>query len=403
MKYWTTKRLSEFAHTVSTGPFGSILHKSDYISHGIPIVNPINIFDGHIVPDPNKQIGELTAKRLQSYRLMRGDIVVGRRGEIGRCAVVQGEQEGWICGTGCFFIRPLPSMNPHFLAYLLKTTSYREKLERLSTGATMKNLSNSALGELSVSVPPLPEQQRIVAILDEAFEAIATAKANININLESLNTSIESFLDSIFKQNSDKWTTKKLIDYSLLVSTGPFGSILHKSDYVNFGVPLVNPINIVDGRIVPNPNKLIDENTRQRLRSYILQEGDIVVGRRGEIGRCAVVGRAESGWVCGTGCFFIRPNQSLEPHFLAHLIRSPIYRKKLELLSKGATMKNLSNSSLSDLYVAAPPVDIQVKIIQSIEEFSAQIEHLGDIYRAKLTSITKLQQSLLHHAFTGNL
>jgi type I restriction enzyme S subunit len=97
----------------------------------------------------------------------------------------------------------------------------------------------------------------------------------------------------------------------MAISTGPFGSLLHKSDYVDCGVPLVNPINMVNERIVPDSSMLISEATRERLSTYVLEEGDIVVGRRGEIGRCAVVGPAEAGWLCGAGSFFIRPRPSI--------------------------------------------------------------------------------------------
>ena len=93
------------------------------------------------------------------------------------------------------------------------------------------------------------------------------------------------------------WQTKRLGDFSAAISTGPFGSLLHKSDYVDDGVPLVNPTNIVNDRILPDVSMLISETTRQRLSNYVLGEGDIVVGRRGEIGRCAVVGPTEAGWL----------------------------------------------------------------------------------------------------------
>ncbi len=107
-----------------------------------------------------------------------------------------------------------------------------------------------------------------------------------------------------------------LASFAALVSTGPFGSMLHASDYSDAGMPLVNPINIVEGSIRPDPNKLIKEATKSRLAGYILRTGDIVVARRGEIGRCAVVGPTEDGWVCGTGCFFVRPLPSIYPPLL---------------------------------------------------------------------------------------
>jgi type I restriction enzyme S subunit len=191
---WQRKRLADFAATVSTGPFGSVLHKSDYVDDGVPLVNPINIVGEHIVPDPTKLIDKATRQRLSSYVLQEGDIVVGRRGEIGRCAVVGANESGWVCGTGSFFIRPLPSIDSQFLAHLIRSDSYREKLEQASTGATMKNLSNSTLSDLVVAIPPLPEQQRIVTLLDVAFDGIATARTHAERNLQNARAIFESHL-----------------------------------------------------------------------------------------------------------------------------------------------------------------------------------------------------------------
>jgi type I restriction enzyme S subunit len=147
---------------------------------------------------------------------------------------------------------------------------------------------------------------------------------------------------------------------------------LHKADYVEDGVPLINPINIIDGRIKPDHRKLISKSTRKRLSSYILEEGDVVVARRGEIGRCAVIGAKEAGWICGTGCFFIRPLNTLDSEFLAQLLRSPVYREKLEQLARGATMLNLSNSALARLKISVPPLAEQRRIVAGIEALFAR-------------------------------
>lgn len=95
-------RFSEIMSTMSTGPFGSMLHKTDYIEKGIPLVNPANMVNGKIVPSDKMMISEATRRRLSSYILHAGMIVLGRRGEMGRCAVVTEKEDGWLCGTGSF-------------------------------------------------------------------------------------------------------------------------------------------------------------------------------------------------------------------------------------------------------------------------------------------------------------
>ena len=101
---WDAARLGEHA-TFKTGPFGSALHQSDYVDGGVPVINPMQIIDGKIVPTSAMGITELAARKLSDFRLSAGNVVIGRRGEMGRCAVVLPEQHGWLCGTGSMIIR----------------------------------------------------------------------------------------------------------------------------------------------------------------------------------------------------------------------------------------------------------------------------------------------------------
>ncbi|GAB4369613.1 MAG: hypothetical protein Kow00121_09660 [Elainellaceae cyanobacterium] len=187
------------------------------------------------------------------------------------------------------------------------------------------------------------------------------------------------------------------------VLTGPFGSLLHKADYVSHGTPLVNPANIEGDQIIPDLHKTVNQDALRRLKAYTLKENDIVIGRRGEIGRRAVVKKEQSGWLCGTGCFFIQPCKYINSAFLAHLLRSSTYRSKLEALSTGATMKNLNNQSLSNLVIAVPPLDEQNQIINKIDDLRIETQRLEAIYQRKLSALNELKQSILQKAFTGEL
>ena len=109
--------------------------------------------------------------RLSSYRLRRGDIVVARRGELGRCAIVTDREDGWLCGTGSLMIQMSSYMDAGFLAMLIGTPGSREYLGGVGVGITMKSLNHSILLKMPIGLPPLAEQRRIVAKVDE-FMAI---------------------------------------------------------------------------------------------------------------------------------------------------------------------------------------------------------------------------------------
>ncbi|MDE0257524.1 MAG: restriction endonuclease subunit S [Gammaproteobacteria bacterium] len=163
---WTAARLSDVVVELQTGPFGSSLHKSDYEMGGTPVVNPASIRNGRIVPVAKMAVGTDTLERLAHFKLRAGDIVMGRRGEMGRCAVVAEDEDGWLCGTGSLILRLPDSVCAEYLATLIGSPDVREYLQGSSVGTTMRNLNQSILLAMSIGLPPLAEQHRIVAKVD---------------------------------------------------------------------------------------------------------------------------------------------------------------------------------------------------------------------------------------------
>jgi type I restriction enzyme S subunit len=164
---WAATTIGNYATDVFTGPFGSMLHQSDYVNGGIPLVNPSHMKGDRIEHDPAVSVSISTAKRLGSYCLSAGDIVMARRGEVGRAALVEANQSGWLCGTGSFFLRMLDEVNRHFLLMVLRTSEMRAYLAGSAVGTTMVNLNHGILKNAPLLVPPLAEQRRIVAKVDE--------------------------------------------------------------------------------------------------------------------------------------------------------------------------------------------------------------------------------------------
>lgn len=164
---WMWVRFSNLMNAISTGPFGSMLHKSDYVPKGIPLVNPANIVNGTIIPSGKMMVSEDTAKRLETYTLCTGMIVIGRRGEMGRCAVVTEKENGWICGTGSFFLTPSSLLFADYIQILFTTHYAKAYLGGESIGTTMSNLNHKILSKMPVPLPPLAEQKRIVEKLEQ--------------------------------------------------------------------------------------------------------------------------------------------------------------------------------------------------------------------------------------------
>ena len=161
---WTT--LEEYSLDVSTGPFGSMLHQADYIVNGIPVVNPSHMIGGRICPDLKVTISPGMADRLESYKLTAGDIVMARRGEVGRAALVTEKEEGWLCGTGSFIVRFIPESLRAYVLLFLSADLARSYLLGSAIGATMTNLNHGILKKMPIPLPPLAEQHRIVAKVD---------------------------------------------------------------------------------------------------------------------------------------------------------------------------------------------------------------------------------------------
>jgi len=168
---WEVTPLFRIAETIQTGPFGSQLHSSDYVEGGIPLINPAHINASKVVPDELSSVDDATAIRLSRHRFRFGDIVMGRRGEIGRCAVIGSTEVGWLCGTGSLVVR-LRNSSAAYFASIISGAGFSSLLELNAVGTTMLNLNPTIVGRMLVPVPPRPEQTAIATYLDREIATI---------------------------------------------------------------------------------------------------------------------------------------------------------------------------------------------------------------------------------------
>lgn len=249
--------------------------------------------------------------------------------------------------------------------------SLNDKIYSLGKGVAQKNLDMKEFRYLNIHYPiSLPEQSRIVEELDLLSNIIEKKRQQLS-ELDNLAQSIfyDMFGDPV--TNEKGWEVKKIKDFAN-VKIGPFGSLLHNSDYISGGTPLVNPIHMKNEYIYAEKNFTISDEKLKELSSYLLQTDDIIMARRGDIGRCAIVRKEDDGFVCGTGSLFIRLNDLCISLYLLKVIRTATMIEYLISKAKGATMLNINCKIVEDLPIPLPPLNLQQLFAQKIEAIEKQ-------------------------------
>ncbi len=211
-EHWSIGRLRDFVRTISTGPFGTALGSDDYVSNGVPVINPSHIAENGCVPDVTVTIDQDKASQLAFWAMRPGDIVTARRGELGRAAIIDDKQAGWICGTGSIRITPNASkIASEYVHAVLQATYARRWLELQSVGSTMPNLSEKLIGDLPIALPPAIREQQSL-LLRSAEEAacidalIAKVQRSIVLLKERRSALITAAVTGQIDLREESWT-----------------------------------------------------------------------------------------------------------------------------------------------------------------------------------------------------
>lgn len=220
------------------------------------------------------------------------------------------------------------------------------------------------LKEAKIYYPNSEEQSKIVLILDEISSVIEHRQRQLQ-KLDELVKArfIELFGDPISNPHGfDKVDLSELAD----IKIGPFGSLLHKEDYIEGGYALLNPSHIIDGKIAPDSKLTVSREKYEELSAYRIKAGDVVMGRRGEMGRCAVV--PCDGYLCGTGSLLIRTKGDVTADYIQKIISFPSFKKAIEDMAVGQTMPNLNVPIVSRFQIIKPPIEVQHSYYAFVEQ-----------------------------------
>ena len=400
---WKEVRLGDIAD-IQTGPFGSQLHKSDYIAEGIPCIMPTNIGPHlNFVVDGMAHVSEEDADRLSRHLTEIGDIIYARRGDIEKCAYVTTNEDKWLCGTGCLKIRCNNDVNSRFIAYLLSTAECKKWITGNAVGTTMLNLSKGILSNLPLLIPSLQDQRRIASILSSLDRKIELNN-KINADLEEMAQVIfknwfvdfepfkdGKFVDSELGMIPEGWKVGRLTDVIKLMPGGT-PKTSEPLYWDNGTIPFFSPKD-VNGVYCFATEKHITEAGLNKCSSNLYPKDTIFITCRGTVGKVCL---AACDMAMNQSNYAIKAIDGYSQYYVFFLVKSVVER--LIKKSNGAVFSAITSKDFDE--------EILIPSQKAVEDFTNVID---GFFRRILTIGTEnsrlslLRDTLLPRLMSGEL
>ncbi len=348
------------------------------------------------VDDTDRKISDLGLRDSSAQMLPPYSVILSSRAPIGHLVV---NTQPMSTNQGCKGLIPGKQLEHKFLYYYL--SSAVDLLNSLGTGATFKELSGGKLKDVEIPLPPLSEQHRIVALLDEAFAGLATAKANASTNLQNARALFESHLQSVF---ADQWQTGELITLTDLATDITDGDHLPPPKSPT-GVPFITIGNIVkETRTIDfSDTFMVPRAYYDTLKPYKKpRQGDVLFTVTGSFGIPVIV-RDDTEFCFQRHIGLVRPKPETNSSWLYYLLMSPQLFKQANDGATGTAQKTVSLKLLRSFVVPKVSPKQQKQAVEKFDALVDETHHLARLYEQKLTALDALKKSLLHQAFSGAL
>lgn len=335
-----------------------------------PLQYPDEVFELYSVPSYDSQFPEIIkGEDIGSSKVTvePGDILICKiNPRINRVWVVTHNTKYRLLASSEWIVVRSPENNADYLRHYFKSKKFQTMMVSQVTGigGSLTRAQPKQVATYPVPLPDRATQDQIADILNHIEQIVALRTQQLSSVDEMVKSRfIEMFGDPV--RNDKGWPRVPLASLAE-IRIGPFGSLLHKEDYVRGGHALVNPSHIIDGKIVTDDDLTVSETKYAEMEAYHLRKGDIVLGRRGEMGRCAVV--YNDSLLCGTGSLIIRPSTEMLPYFLQKIISYPTFRESIEDMAVGVTMMNLNVPIVSNFMIPVLPLEEQSAYLRFVEQ-----------------------------------
>ncbi len=362
-----------------------------FVDKGIPFINAGHLDNGLI---DNKTMNFIPRDRydlMGNGKIKKGDLLFCLRGSLGKYGLVSDIEEG-VIASSLVIVRPKNMLDVQYLAKYFGSKLCYQMIKKFENGAAQPNLSAKSLKLFEIPLPPIEEQKRIVAILDEAFAGIDTAIANTEKNLANARELFESYLNSIFEHEGEGWITKTLGEIG---KVSMCKRILKKQTTASGDIPFYKI-----GTFGKEPNAFISADLYQEFKEKYSfpKKGDVLISASGTIGR-RVIYDGEPAYFQDSNIVWIDNDESLVLNEYLYQFYGVCDWNP----SKGATISRLYNDDLRRIKISFPSIAEQKKLIETMGELDSQTQNLEAIYQDKLSALIELKQSLLQKAFSGEL
>lgn len=411
---WQLKTMADIAEPVNgivDGPFGSNLKKSDYIDdseNGIPVLTTKNLH-GDYSKDSVRYISKEKYEVIKRSTVYPGDILVAKIGSIGTCGIYPLSCKNALIPANLLKITVLPTVDRKYVYYYIQSKGFQEKIKAISTATAQPAFNVTKFRKLPIPTPPLPEQERIVSRIEELFSQLDAGVETLKKTKAQLAVYRQAVLKEAF--NSAEVDCKMLPIAEILtktrkgMSTGPFGTMIKKSDHKATGVPMLGIENIGRGQFVDGNKIYVTAEKAEELKAFSLKAGDIIISRSGTVGEiCAVPERAE-GSLLSTNLMRVSLDNTMirSDYFIALFQSKGIVLDQIKELCKGSTRDFLNQTILKQIVFPVPSMEKQEEIVSIIEARMSVCDSIEQTVDTALQQAEALRQSILKQAFEGRL
>lgn len=407
---WSARKLGELA-TFRTGPFGSALHKSDYTNDGVPVINPMHILYGRIEPTQNMTITESAANSLANFRLVAGEVIIGRRGDMGRCAVVRNEHKGWLCGTGSMIVRPaLNQVDADFLQRVLSSSPVVSTIENSSVGSTMINLNQGTLSGLVIQSPPFSEQRAIAAALSDVDTLLTKLDQLITKKRDLKQAAMQQLLTGKTRLPgfSGEWAVKRLGE--LFKFSGGYSASRDQLSsngfcYLHYGDIHGAAKTTIDTQADYHDIPKLDVSLKRVSPESLLADGDVVFvdaseDDAGTSKHVVVVNKGGLPFIAGLHTIVAKAKTTELVHeYLRYCFKTEAIRQQFLFYAVGTKVSGISKFNIVKLSLLVPSVPEQTAIATILSDMDTELAALVD----RRDKTRTLKQGMMQELLTGRI